>query len=316
VGSRKNSDQRSKPGWAAEVRKWTLRHALPVVLPAGTLAATAAASVNQGLAKFYWYLLAGSTVIIAGLVNLIKDRRTRTIRNEAIRAKTALGMTFSGVGQPLIAALGSATAASKVEDVRAAVKVLLNRTVAVAQAECGRQTDLDCRTRAVFYRFVGPNLELAYCEGRHGDTPRESFLLNGSPHEQEAIRVARGQNAVVVNDLENSPPPHFTDSKGRSYKAFIAVPVRAGGQSFGLFIADSDKAFSFSDVDKGYLVVLAGILAAGLAHLENAERAEENRNQSELDLSVEVRANGRAGEQHIFPQRDKSPSPRTAIEPD
>ncbi|MEU4435811.1 GAF domain-containing protein [Micromonospora chalcea] len=281
MGDQHNPEQGRTFKWKARL----LEQVLPMGLPVVTLAATAMAGVNHGYAKLYWFTIAGSAVLGSALIAVNKDKEKKTLRKQAVQAKTNLAMALSGAGQPLMAALTAVSAARTAPEARAAVSVLVNRTVAVAKEACGRQTEVECRTRAVFYRFVGDDLQVEYCEGRQGEKPRDAFFQNGTAHDIEAIRTARGRNALVVDDLENNPPAHFFDPKGRKYKAFIAAPVRTDAKSFGMLIIDSDKAFTLSDVDTGYLVLLASIIAAGFAHLHSAEQADEDRARLESETA-------------------------------
>jgi GAF domain-containing protein len=257
-------------------RDLLLKQMLPMLLPVITLGASAMASANHGLAKLYWYTIAGSAVLGAAAVSVSKEREKRAVEEQAVGAKTALAMALSGAGQPLIYAMNSVAAASELEEARAAMKVLINRTVAIAQEECGRQIRTECRTRAAFYRFeASGDLVLDYHEGRPGENPQERFNANGSQHDLAAIKTAQSKSGLVINDLVNKPPTHFKNPAGRTYKSFIALPVRTDTKSYGMLVADSTLPHSLSDVDKGYLVLLAGILAAGLAHLEKVERLQQ-----------------------------------------
>jgi GAF domain-containing protein len=276
------------------------------------------AGVNKGWARFYWYTIAGSAILITGIITYIKEKDTKSLREEAVRAKTTLGMALSGAGQPIISALAKVTSSSTTETVRAAIEVLINRTVAVAREECGQHTDEDCRIRAVFYRFEGQDLNLVYCEGRTGETPREAFSANGPPHDIEAIRVAKSHNGLVVDDLENHPPAHFADPKGRTYKSFIALPVRVQDHSYGMLIVDSDKPHTLSEVDKGFLVLLAKILAAGLAHQDIIEHAEVDKLKlhAQFNRSLALGAVGDETASEIARQRNgdnEAPQPQNPV---
>ncbi|WP_327646866.1 GAF domain-containing protein [Micromonospora zamorensis] len=312
MGDQRNPGQGRNSKWKVRL----LGQVLPIGLPVVTLAATAMAGVNHGYAKLYWFTIGGSAVLIAGFITVSKEKEKKGLREQAVQAKTNLAMALSGAGQPLLAALAAVSAAKTAQDARAAVSVLVNRTVAVTQDACGRQTEIDCRTRAVFYRFVGLDLQREYCEGRQGEKPRDAFLHNGSEHDIEAIRTAQGRNALIVDDLENSPPAHFFDPKGRKYKSFIAAPVRTDAQSFGMLIVDSDKAFSLSDVDTGYLALLATIIAAGFAHLHSAEQADEEkiRLESELKAYMNAPLNGVSTQPRVPAARGEDPDAQLSVE--
>ena len=182
---------------------------------------------------------------------------------ERLNASAAL----SAAGQPLVLALGSVTVARDSQEANAAIAVLLDRSVALAQSTVGTRSE--SRVRAAFYDFDEAGLRRrAYCVYAGSDAPRRNFIVGRTAHEDEVIRFANGENAILVRDLENEPPPHFVDSRGRNYKSFISVPVRAGNSSFGLLTVDADRPFALDEADRAYVVLIAGVLGAGLAHAE------------------------------------------------
>lgn len=249
------------------VRQLLVWHLIPVLLPIVTLVATAIASVNQGWSRAYWYSIAGAAILAAGVLNIFKQRQADRFRSEAVSAKAALSITLADSGQPLISQLGTVTSSFNLEEIRSAVDTLTARTVALARSLSGRNSPVACATRAVFYELQDKRLVRRNHEGRAGEAPRQDFQAGRSEHDDEVLRLAQGEKVLVVDDLAGQPPPHFIDAAGRTYRSFIAVPVRAGRRSFGLLIADSDKPRSLGSEDKGFLILLAGILAAGLAHL-------------------------------------------------
>ncbi len=251
------------------VRQLLVWHVTPVFLPILTLVATAIASANHGWTRVYWYSIAGAAILAAGVLNVFKQRQADRFRSEAVSAKAALSITLADSGQPLISQLGTVTSSFNLDEIRSAVDTLMNRTVALARSLSGRNPAVACATRAVFYELQDRRLVRRSFEGRAGEAPRPDFLTGRSDHDNEVVRLAQGEKVLVVDDLAGQPPPHFIDPVGRTYKSFIAVPVRAGRRSFGLLIADSDKPRSLGGEDKGFLILLAGILAAGLAHLHS-----------------------------------------------
>lgn len=86
--------------------------------------------------------------------------------------------------------------------------------------------------------------------------------------------MARGDDSLLVPNLRQAPPENFPDPQARSYSSFIASPVRTTYRSFGLITVDSTKPNSLTIVDVGYIQLLAGLLAAGLAQLDEDELAE------------------------------------------
>lgn len=246
------------------------RYAALVIIPVIVVATTAIAGAEQGPVRVYWSLGTVAAVLGTSILTINKEQSAVAARAEAIRARIDLATALTTAGQPLVVALGNVTTTETAQEAQATVAVLLDRAVSIARSEVGRLSS--CRTRAVFYRFNSGNLVRQTYYGYAGaNVPRPEFTSGRSEHDNEVIRFANGENALLVQDLENNPPPHFSDNRGRSYKCFVSVPVRAGSKSFGLLAADADRAFALTDVDKGYLILIAGALGAGLAHLAAIE---------------------------------------------
>ena len=254
------------------IRHKLLRYMLLVIPAPLTATTTAFAAVNHGPVRVYWSLGTIATLIGSGFTNVYKDRNASANRADALRTKTELATALNDTGQPLVSALGDVTSADQLEDAKAALRVLRDAIVRLARTELGRQTSRKCNVRSAYYALEGNKLERkSYHVWSGATTPRINFVQGRSEHDNEVIRFTQGEDALLVEDLINNPPPHFVDRGGRSYKCFISVPVRAGGKSFGLLTADSSEANSLTTVDRGFLILIAGTLAAGLAHVETIE---------------------------------------------
>jgi GAF domain-containing protein len=253
-------------------RWWRLlsRIATTALLPLITAIATAIAAVNHGPVRVYWSLGAFVAIAMNGLISYNKDRIVTTIRDVAVQLRTDLATALNDTGQPLVAALGNVTSAASLAESKSALAVLIDRAVSLAQTEIARSSS--SRTRAAFYCIEGERLERrVYHSWTGSDAPRREFVRGRSEHDDEVMRFAHGENALLVKDLENHPPPHFADFKGRSYKSFVSVPVRAGSKSFGLLTADADRPEALSEIERGFLILIAGALGAGMAHVDALE---------------------------------------------
>jgi GAF domain-containing protein len=210
------------------------------------------------------------------MITVLKERNETAAREEAIRARIDLGTALITAGQPLVAALGDVASTDTPEDARAKVMVLLHSAVSLARSETGRWQH--CRMRAAFYRFDGDDrlVREVYRGYAASHAPRQDFLQGRSAHDTDVIQVARGENARLVPDLENHPPDNFIDYRDRCYKSFVSVPVRAGNKSFGLLTADADRPFALTALDEGYLILIAGAMGSGLAHLAAIEANSTN----------------------------------------
>jgi hypothetical protein len=246
------------------------RAAINVILPLGVSVFTAIAAVEHGPVRAYWCIAAFTCLALAGVINYAKDRSLTAVRNAAIQSNTDSATALNNTAGPIVAALGDVAATETVDDAKREIAVLLDRSVSLAQSEFGRSSN--SKTRAVFYTLDGTKLERRTYRGWTGcEAPRNDFIGGRSAHDDAAIYIASHEDTKLVKDLENHPPENFIDAKGRPYKCFIAVPVRAGKWSFGLLTADSDQPYSLGEVERGFLVVIAGALAAGMAHVRALE---------------------------------------------
>jgi hypothetical protein len=255
-----------------KIRAWRLSNRIVtnILLPLLLAVFTAIAAVERGPIRVYWSLGAFVVVVLTGVINYSKDRTTAALREDALSLRIEQATVLNDTGKPLIVALGNVTAAATTTEARRQLAVLVDRTVSLAQTEIARFSN--SRTRAAFYCIKGKSLQRqAYHCWAGSDAPRREFVSGRSEHDNEVIRFSKGENSLLVKDLENQPPPHFADFRGRSYKSFVSVPVRAGIMSFGLLTADSDKAYGLSEVERGFLILIAGALGAGMAHVEALE---------------------------------------------
>ena len=66
----------------------------------------------------------------------------------------------------------------------------------------------------------GDRLERKNYHGWTGcQAPRMDFVCSRSEHDTEVFRIARGENALFITDLENHPPAHFMDARGGRTRA-------------------------------------------------------------------------------------------------
>jgi hypothetical protein len=263
----------------ATSRKIFIRSLSTIVLPL-TITGTALISAHEhGPVRVYWSIGTVVAVVLTGIISYTRERNTATLKAQAIELRADLATALNNTGVPLITALGKVAECNTPDTVKGALEVLIERSVSLAQTEIGRHEPHDiggvqqpCKTRATFYLFDGQKLTRRNFAGWAGaQAPRLEWDFERSEHEAEVIKFARGEDARLVRNLATEPPPHFMDIGGRSYKSFVAVPVRVGNKSFGLLTADADRAYALNHVDRGFLILLAGVLGAGLAHAEVVE---------------------------------------------
>jgi transcriptional regulator with GAF, ATPase, and Fis domain len=255
------------PGQRSRWVRRAVRYGLPVFFPVAVASATAVAAVNEGSIKAFWAVTAIVATAASAVFTVLKERQARAASRAASVARAQLAAGLNRAGAPLLMGLGNVTTAKTPEDLQAAIEVLTARVVDIAHSQCGRHLRPGANLRSVYYAYVEDRLERRYWNGRQGNgTPRRQFRKGVSLHDTEVIRFVGTEEVLRVDDLYYHAPPHFNDAKGRPYRSFISVPVRAGESSFGMLSLDSDLPATFTEVDTGHMILLAGVLAAGLAH--------------------------------------------------
>jgi putative methionine-R-sulfoxide reductase with GAF domain len=210
---------------------------------------------------------------------MAKERSTRNANEQAVIAKSNLAMALFDGGQPLLAALGRVASAKGLEAHGKAISVLINRTVAMAQTELGLQVKPFCKTRATFYRLESGKLVRLECEAATGRPKASKELVD-----MEAIQLATDSEEAVFIDDTSAERSVFTLDNTNGFKSYIAVPVRSAARPHGLLIADSDAPRTLTEIDKGFLILMAGMLATGLEQNECAVHYHETLNQRTQEL--------------------------------
>lgn len=244
----------------------TARYLPPIALPAVAAVCSAAASTTHETAQLLWAVAAVATTAATAALPVLRERRAAASGVDTAQARLRLAATLSRAAEPLVNALNAVTSAPDPGTRRTALEVLTSLIVDHAHSVCWQPQPPAADIRATFYELDGDRLIRRRTAGR-ADIPRLDFHRDRSLHDHEAVRLAHGEHPLIVTDLHTNPPAHFEDSKGRTYRSFIATPVRGGATSYGLLILDADQPCVFNGVDKHQLLLMAAILGAGHAHL-------------------------------------------------
>ncbi|MGW0809820.1 GAF domain-containing protein [Nonomuraea sp. NPDC002799] len=250
----------------------TFRYGLPFVLTVATAVCTAMATLSSMPTRVYWILGVIATIAANAFINLYKERAAENAKSLAIKAKASLVDVLLNQWQPVITAVQNVAAAESLTRKEKALSGLTQVTVGLASKIFTEKTDSIFKTRATLYLFDDARHELlreAYQGRPSGRMPaakinpdhdgRRSALVE---RDAAAIDIALGENAVLVNSAADHDA---TKNNEEGYQSCVAVPVQANGAKFGLFIVDSDQDASFSDEDKGLVIMMAHLLATGLA---------------------------------------------------
>lgn len=241
-----------------------MQFGVPVALPIMITVSSAFAGATVAPVKVYWWLGAIACTASMALLNTLKEVRSRKASLEGKAAREKVRMTLAEASQPLVSALAQVSVAVDAESKRRALDTLVNRAVATARAQCGmgrKET-----YRSVFYRLSEDRLERQAFEGREDDPlPRLVFRMEDGDYARYVIKLAQGEESLWVEDLHEAPD--FIDAKKRNFRSLISVPVNANGRRFGLLGIDSPEPGTLRNVDTRFMILIAGVLAAGLAQL-------------------------------------------------
>ncbi|MEU7949835.1 GAF domain-containing protein [Micromonospora chalcea] len=261
----------AKTGWrrGLELVFTGVRYGLLVALPGVVALFGGFAGMRQGVARTNLiYASAVSAISFAGL-NILKDLQARKASKSAV--ETALSLNSST--QPLLTLLGRVAEAKKMDDRRSHAYALMTRVVGIAHAQAVTNVGKGSNLRSVYYHFGdATRLVYQYSEGRDDPKPRLEFVARegkgkAEDNDRKVVELARGDASVLIKDVDKAPPSYYSDYEGRPYKSFYMVPVRTDKRSFGFLSVDADKPEVLTKVDVEYAIVLARILATGLALL-------------------------------------------------
>ena len=245
---------------------WLGKYVLPPTLPVVGAAAGYVASASGTPDRVYWILVALASILAAGILNAFKTRRADSASRDAVSARANLATALTKAGQPLVAAVGDVTGSSGTRR-QAKLDTLQSRAVQVAQSQCGRLAETRPDIRASLYLLEDGKLVRRACEGRPKIMPQQEFGANSSANDEKLIKIAQQENTLVEPDTAalNSAGIHLEDATVQSYSGLLAVPVRAAHRGYGLLIVDSDRKGCLTEIDAGYVQLIAGLIAAGIA---------------------------------------------------
>ena len=96
----------------------------------------------------------------------------------------------------------------------------------------------------------------------HGDEPHP--FVAGTAKGDDALQRVKIGEPLFCEDIREDPPAGGARADA-PYVAFISVPVRGGGFSYGMLTVDAPKRSAFTDTDLQTVRVVAEMLAVGFA---------------------------------------------------
>lgn len=194
------------------------------------------------------------------LVTRARDREVERLRTalEELRAQTMV--TLGDTLDPLILGLARLAQAST-KDQRAPLAAELEAGILGAAARLLGPAE---RTRACWFVLrqepeQPPRLEPERHHGRV-DEPATVFV-GGTPAGDDLLDSLAQRVPFRCDDVEEDPPPGWDPSRAREYRSFLAVPVLAGAELYGMLTVDSPTIAAFTVDDVPVFQTLADLFA-------------------------------------------------------
>ncbi len=245
---------------------------LPVslVLAAAVPVAGIATGAASGAAKVWLGLVTAILAAVSGYVAWLRGSKTGGYKRAAAR----YARLVAGAGQPVVVALGELCASTPTGPDDARLVTLRDRVIDTARVQCG--TTSAENTRAAIYEFRGTrDLHRAAYNGRRRP-PRTEFREGDVANGRDVVEFAASTDGRVdrVSDVrEGAPAPRGVVDRNADYRSYMSAPVSVAEKSWGMLTVDSPDVGAFRGMDEDTIAMLAGALAAGLAHANVSPQA-------------------------------------------
>lgn len=223
--------------------------------------------LSSGETRTLWIIGVIASALALAFLQVYSEIQAWKVNKSSVSVRVALAGTLNGAARPLVTLMGRIAEAHG-EDRRGEVKTLISRIAGIAYSQCGKLAGRSGESRCVLYQFTSEEvLARIYEEGRPGRAARQDFVEGRTANDTEVIRIARGENSLLIPDVDSAPPEYYADYPQREYKCFLMVPVRTSRRSYGFLSIDSDKPFVLTKADVGFATLMAHLLGSALALL-------------------------------------------------
>lgn len=187
-------------------------------------------------------------------------RERRTAESLAKTATTDLRVAIGDALEPLTGQLGYLNRATEPTKTQLRGEALQQVLVAVAGL-----VDPN-RARACFFRLEqGPPRRLEPNKHFGRSVPPHSSFVSGAPSGDAALEMLETGGRRYCRDVNQDPPPGWAGTTS-GYQTFVAVPVSAGGECYGMLTVDALAPGDLAQEEESGLVdVFANLLGAILS---------------------------------------------------
>jgi hypothetical protein len=226
----------------------------------GTQAAAAA-----GPDRLLWTLGAAAASVTAAGVPAYEQIRKERLRAEteqaAVDAAVAMRVTLNDALDPIVRQLGRVATAANRHEREALQEAAIPMVVDSAAHLIGSG-----RVRACLFRFAPgtPQVLMPTQYSGRVDDPLEP-IVEGTAEGDLVFGMIRHNHHLFCPDVDTDPTLGWRVTPPQTYKSFVAVPVAAGQNAFGMLMVDALEKGGIRRADVPLVRLLAGLLADALA---------------------------------------------------
>lgn len=235
----------------------------------------ASAATGFGLPWWAWAASGGTVALAsAGLSRrsvAANRRRLHAAEQEAAASQTRLRTALNEAFTPLASHLGDLAAAGAGDQRTDLRGETIDRALLAAEHLIDGERARICwfelitgRQRTQRQRSLHPRRHVGRME------PPTTVFVEGTLAGDEVFAALDRGASRRHTDVEAAPPAGWDPAAGRSYRAFLSVPVTAGTECFGMFTLDSTDSADVTADDVARLTLLAQLTGAALASQPSA----------------------------------------------
>jgi len=189
-----------------------------------------------------------------------KERLRARAQRAAVDAAVRMRVTMNDALDPIVRQLGRVATAARPERAalaEAAIPMVLDSAAHLAGTG---------RVRACLFRFAPGTPRVLVPSEYSGrvDDPLEP-ITEGTTEGDLVFGMIRHNQHLFYPDLATSTPPGWHLTPPQTYRSFVAVPVAAGHNAFGMLMVDALEADGLRRADVPLIRLLGGLLAVALA---------------------------------------------------
>ena len=217
---------------------------------------------SHGAERVLWIVANIVAVVVAVLVQAYEQRRRERERRATEIVAVDMRVAMNDALDPIVRQLGRIAVA----DGRREREELREQTIPMVLYSAALLIGPD-RLRACWFELDDGSpraLRPVLHEGRAG-APRTTFV-EGTPSGDPVFELLAVNTHRFCEDVDVAPPPGWDPTHAHEYRTFLAVPVVAGDEAYGLLTVDSLVPGDLTVGDVPLLRLLAGLLADALAY--------------------------------------------------